>query len=273
MKTMTMIDENSGRAIPRLIHQIWQGDELPPAWRETIDSLKQQNPNWVHRLYDEADVEALIQTHYGTDMLKSYRLLDPRYYAARSDFFRYLVVHALGGVYLDVKSGATRPLDDIIADEDQFLLSLWSPNSHPAEAGFGRHRDLKHIASGEYQQWHVIAAPEHPFLAAVINRVVHNIANVRWWQRNDGRMGVLRTTGPVAYTLAIDPIRERHPHRLITDNEEAGLRYNASTTPSSGRKGHYTVLKAPVVMRPWYRERIHEGVRLARETAKTIIPR
>ena len=62
---------------------------------------------------------------------------------------------------------------------------------------------------GEYQQWHIIAAPQHAFLRATISAVMWNIDNYSIEHHGVGKPGVLRTTGPIAYTKAITPLVDR----------------------------------------------------------------
>lgn len=65
----------------------------------------------------------------------------------------------------------------------------------------------------------MIAAPGHPFLRAVIERVVSNVDNYSPWRFGVGSIGVLRVTGPVAYTLAIAPLQDRHPCKTVASEE------------------------------------------------------
>ena len=86
-------------------------------------------------------------------------------------------------------------------------------------------RSVAHVAGGEFQQWHVIARPRHPFLAAVIDNVLANIETYRPWRHGTGKVGVLNVTGPVAYTRTLAPILSAYPHRRIADESEVGLVY------------------------------------------------
>jgi hypothetical protein len=91
---------------------------------------------------------------------------------------------------------------------------------------WGLHRELEHIPGGEFQQWHIIAAPGHPFLKAVIETVLRNIDRYQPWFDGTGREGIFRLTGPIAYTLAIAPLLDRHDHRLVANEREIGLEYS-----------------------------------------------
>jgi inositol phosphorylceramide mannosyltransferase catalytic subunit len=171
-------------------------------------------------------------------VLEAYGRISACYGAARADFFRYLLLYQAGGVYLDMKSTAHTPLDEILRPDDQFLLAQWN-------TGVGIHPELDGFMEGsEYQQWHVIAAAGHPFLAAVIERVLRNIRDYDSELDGVGALGVLRVTGPIAYSRAIHPIRADHSHRQI-DPDAAGLVYMGTTRPE--RAAHYSVFRTPVV--------------------------
>lgn len=232
--------------VPRLIHQIYLSGPLPEPLAANVAAIKAANPGWHHRLYDAEDALGFIAHYYDKATVRAYLSLDPSYGAARADFLRHLIISRLGGVYLDIKSYAKQPLDAIVRPDDAYLLSQWTDNQpgDPHE-GFGLHRDLRHVPGGEYQMFHVIAAPGHPFSAAMIERIKRNIRCYRPWS-SVGRNGVLRTTGPIAYTLAIEAIRRSHPHRII-DYREAGLVPSIKYDHFAVFTRHYASLSTPVV--------------------------
>ena len=204
-------------AIPRIIHQtVASKESLHPAYADNIAALRGRNPGWQHRLYDDSEIEEFIAANYDAAVLASYRRLNPAYGAARADFFRYLKLYREGGVYLDIKSTCTRPFDEILRPDDAYLLSHWR------DPRWGRYPELGPL--GEYQQWHIVAEPGHPFLAAVIKRVQDNIASYTPARHGAGRVPLFRLTGPIAYTQAIDSCRALHPHRLV-DAEGLGFVY------------------------------------------------
>ena len=247
-----MTDMAFETSIPRLVHQICLGGTLPETVRRNVDELKSRNPGWEHRLYDDAAAERCIAEHYGAAMLRRWRRIAPEYAAARADLFRYLVLYRAGGVYIDLKSRFTRPIDEVIRGDEGFILSRWRNGAGQPHEGWGLHADLAGLPGGEIQQWHVIAAPGHPFLRAVIERVVRNIDRYSVRGAGVGWIGVLRITGPIAYTLAITPLLDRYACRVIADESVLGLEY--SVLDSSSHQGlftrHYTQNTSPVVRRP-----------------------
>ena len=241
--------------IPKIIHQTYARANVPEAIRHNILRLQQMNPGWRYVFYDDARIERFIQSHYEPEIGALYARINPRYGAARADFFRYLLLYKLGGVYLDIKSSATRPLDQIIHDSDHYVLALWPNAADEPFSTWGMHRELPGFLRGEYQNWHIIAEPGHPFLHQAIAHVMANIRNYDPAQHGVGKMGVMCTTGPIAYTRAIGPILHAFPHRLAGHHLDLGLQYNFAEAEGALSHGqffpaHYSKLDEPVVLGP-----------------------
>jgi inositol phosphorylceramide mannosyltransferase catalytic subunit len=240
-----------GSAIPRIIHQTHSSqDALPCAILESICALRESNPDWEYRFYDDNAVVRFIREAYGANVLTYFNRIDPRYGAARADLFRYLLLYRVGGVYLDIKSTARRPLDETIAPTDRLILTQW-PQDDRFE-GAGRHdwEFAGKIESGEFQQWHVMSPPGHPYIYAVIQAVMRNIDCYIPRMHGSGRNAVLRLTGPIAYTLAILPLLPLNRHLLVTDHEALGLDYSVYPGNADHKRlfhTHYTELTAPIV--------------------------
>lgn len=224
------------KMIPKSIHQIWLGDELPALVPSIITEMKDANPDHSYRLWENADIEQFLLANYGRDVTAAYDRLDPAYGAARADLLRYLIIYKLGGVYLDVKSRFTKPISHVIAGDEGYILSQWE------DPTMYRHARLAHIPGGEYVICHIIAEAGHMFLKAVIERVLHNIRVFKPWH-NVGRAGVLILTGPIPYTLAIHPLRPFARYRLLRRNELC-LEYSAAGYAVTS---HYSENHSPVV--------------------------
>jgi hypothetical protein len=248
-RTLRLPEVETGSLIPPIIHQTYPTLTLPEALRRNVEELQALNGGWEHRLYDDQAIERFIRDHYGLGMLRLFQAIDPSYGAARADLFRYLVVYRLGGVYLDIKSRFLTPIDQAIDRADRFVVAQWSNGPGERYEQFGLHDDVAHVEGGEYQQWHVIAAPGSPFLRAVLERVCGNILAYRPWRNDVGGIGVLRLTGPIAYTFAIDPLLDLYPHRRVRREAELGLEY--SILPDRKHHGlfgkHYSQSRVPVV--------------------------
>lgn len=239
----------AGDRIPKIVHQTFPTTELPAVLAAGLEQAKLDNPAWTFNLYTDADIDSFILREYGDDVAAAYRRIRPEYGAARADLFRYLAVYKLGGAYLDIKSRFTRPIDTVLDGNEGFILSQWRNGPGEDHEGMGLQADLVDMPGGEYQQWHVIAAPGHPFLRAVIVAVLDGLDGYTPWKTSVGRIGVLRLTGPIAFTRAIHPIRNQHPHRFVGYNDVVALQYSAYARSDLFRSAHYSELTASIVRR------------------------
>lgn len=240
--------------LAKLLHQTFPTKALPAELQASVESLKALNPGWRHELYDDADIARFIRDAYGGAVFERFELIDPVYGAARADLFRYLLLYKQGGVYLDIKSAATRPLDSVLRPDDRFILAQWPSGPEAKFKGAGWHEETRHVHDGEFQQWFVVAAAGHPFLKAVIENVLRNLSVYNPALHGVGKPGVLRVSGPIAYTLAIEPLLDRHPHRRVDAERDLGFEYSIYPTVDRGEhphlrlfKTHYSQSKASIV--------------------------
>lgn len=188
--------------IPHIIHQTDNALHPETGYLENITSLKTMNKDWEYRYYSEKDRIDFIHTHYGWDVLSVYLRLNRLYGAAQADFFRYLCLYQHGGVYLDMKSGSSRPLSSIIRDDDQFIISQWDW-SLPQYFEWGKKAELSHIEGGEFPIWCLICAPGHPLMAKVINQLIANIFLYTPNLHSTGSVATLKVTGPILFTRVV----------------------------------------------------------------------
>jgi mannosyltransferase OCH1-like enzyme len=219
-------------SIPKIIHQTFSSYEgMPSILKENCERIKQLNKDHEYHFYDNAARNGFIQSHYGAYMLERYNRIHESFGAARADFFRYLCVYACGGIYLDIKADVRKPLSKVIKADDAYLLSQWNQSPGSPYAGWGTHRQVQHVPGGEFQQWHVIAAPGHPFLAAVIEAVVNKIDHYNPFLFRNPWDAVMRTTGPIPYTETIHKILNLHAHRFVDTEQDLGIFYSIFTKP------------------------------------------
>jgi mannosyltransferase OCH1-like enzyme len=239
-----------GNTIPKIIHQTYFSAKLPEAIQANVDSLRALNPDWEYRFYDDADIDAYVKKNY-PNLFSTFKKLNPAYGAAMADFFRYLVMYKEGGVYLDIKSSMSKPLNEIVKPDDQYVLSYWKNDVGDEMENIGKYVDIPDPL-GEFQQWYIITVAGHPFLKSVIETVSHNVENYNPFLNHGGHLGTFRVTGPIAYTLAILPLLNQYPHRFERSNHDIGLIYNIfAKVPTHNHhflyKTHYSKLKQPLV--------------------------
>ena len=249
-----MVDLNSfcmGTRVPKVIHQTYhEVNDLPLEIQNNIIKIQQLNPLWEYRLYSDTDMESVILKNYGPDMLRCFNQIDPDYGPARADLFRYLLMYAEGGVYLDIKSSMNVSLDNLLSEDDLFVLSKWNDD----KGVLGRHTELLDVGGYEYQQWFIITVPGHLFLKAVIERVTSNIQNYNIFKSGVGKTGVLNVTGPVAYTLGIESVKGLAGYREVCIRSDFDFIYSIYERNNQEKdhkmlfKKHYSLLKKPIII-------------------------
>lgn len=235
--------------IAKAIHQTMSRRDVGPILAAQRERLIALNPDCSYHFHDDDAAVAFIGERYGAEVLGLYHSIDPSYGPARADLFRYLLIYAEGGIYLDIKSYCDQPFFSVIAEQDAFILAQWDNGPTGSHPGFGLHPELAGVPGGEFQQWHVIAARGHPFLRHVIAKVLARIGAYRVWRSGVGRIGVLRTTGPIPYTLAIQAVIDRHPHRRLANPADIGLQYSVANGYDHHKTVgvHYSQRTTPVV--------------------------
>jgi hypothetical protein len=236
--------------IPKILHQTYLTRALPFAILRNVERIKILNPDWEYRFYDDKDIGIFIEKNYGSSILRYYNRIHPDYGAARADLFRYLLIYKCGGVYLDIKSTLLKPLNQVLRAEDTYLLSKWHDENDATFTGWGIHTHVNGTTLEEFQQWHIVASPGHPFLKAVIENVLRNIDMYSPNLHGTGKPGVLRLTGPIAYTLAITPLLHLQQHRFANSKSELGFEYSVFNIIDSHNalfKTHYSEMTKSII--------------------------
>ena len=87
--------------IPLHIYQVWHDKEMPSSVKESIDTLKAQNPEFEHHLYDEGMCRTFLKNNFPKRVVDAFDKVVP--YALKADIWRYCILYKKGGVYLDSK--------------------------------------------------------------------------------------------------------------------------------------------------------------------------
>jgi len=102
------LDLEAGRggryAIPKIIHQIWLGGELPERFKGFQQSFRRLHPGWEYRLWGDTQAQQLEMSNR--------ELFDrsPNY-GSKSDLMRYEILFNYGGLYADVDFECLKPFD------------------------------------------------------------------------------------------------------------------------------------------------------------------
>jgi len=181
--------------IEKNLIQTFFATELHPRVVEKIDRMRELNPKHRYLFFNDEDILAFIREHYDADILRQYRRLAVG--AARADFFRYLAVYRLGGVYCDMDSTIDVPIAQMVTERDEALLTR--------ETNFG-----------SFVQWAMFYRAGHRLLAETIRLVMEKIrAGQGPLDRITGppvlSEAVRRLYGQDAYTQADDALNAASP--------------------------------------------------------------
>lgn len=98
--------------IPKIIFQTWKSKtEMSDSFRFWSTTLKVHNPDYVYRLWDDANNRAFISNNYPW-FLPTYDAFPREIY--RADAVRYFFLYEYGGVYADMDMQCLAPLDPIL---------------------------------------------------------------------------------------------------------------------------------------------------------------
>jgi len=186
--------------IPKRIIQTGKHVELPLRSRAMVSNLRLLNPDFEYLFFDNEGVQSFIGQEF-----PQYRAVFDAfpYPIQRYDFFRYLAVYRRGGFYFD--------LDVILASDLSSLLN--SGCVFPFEGlTLSRYLRKHHKLDWEIGNFAFGAAPQHPFLKAVIENCVRAQKDPDWIKPMMAGFPpllrseylVLNTTGPglITRTLA-----------------------------------------------------------------------
>ncbi|MBP9791615.1 MAG: hypothetical protein KBC27_00160 [Rickettsiales bacterium] len=92
--------------IPKIIHQIWLGGELPRFFNNYIETCKQVNPGWEYKFWTEKDLDKLS---YNKDVVYALKgRLD-----VTKDYLMHVILDQFGGVFMDVDYACFKPFEQL----------------------------------------------------------------------------------------------------------------------------------------------------------------
>lgn len=181
--------------IPSAIHHTWRDAEVPTEWRSWHGSWRHHHPGWRHTLWTDDDCRALV----GDTRPELLPLYDAYPTAIqRADAFRYVLLEAEGGLYVDLDFECRRPLGALL-DRSQVVLGL-EPAEHVDDDGV-RSRGLEQIVCNAF----MASPPSHPFWQHVVDGLL----------AADPHGPVLDTTGVFLLTRAVASYAEPSQLHLV----------------------------------------------------------
>jgi hypothetical protein len=207
---------SSTSAMPKRIIQTGKTAPDSVRVRAMVSSIRSLNPDFEYLFLDDSAVEKFINQEF-----PQYRVVFDsfRYPIQRYDFFRYLAIFKLGGFYFDLDIILALPLHSLLEFDCVFPFERLS-SSRYLRSRFGMDWEIGNYAFG--------AAPNHPFLEAVIENCVRCQRDKKWAEPmlrgipplSKKAFYILCTTGPglISRTLAENPGWARQIKILMPDD-------------------------------------------------------
>tara|TARA_B100001094_G_scaffold324240_1_gene376525 strand:+ start:3367 stop:4752 length:1386 start_codon:yes stop_codon:yes gene_type:complete len=144
--------------IPKIIHQIWKTETVPPEFYNFCASWKShhKSPEWTYKLWTDNEIDWLIKGHFPEyyDLMKSISIKIIYF-----DIARYIILWVYGGYYvdLDVECFQKIPYDN--------KTSLYLTEEHVEHA-------TRHNMNKLLTNWFIGATRKHNFIYELIHRSV-----------------------------------------------------------------------------------------------------
>jgi len=218
---------------------------LPVVIRDNIQWMSSRNQSWNVKVFDEPEAIRYLRQKSWV-LCKLFQKINPCYAAARADFLRYVILYYEGGIYLDVKCRLDIQLDELVL-EDRLMATHWPRHAGSIHNGWGLHPEISN-PKGEFINSVIISPRGNFILKHVLLSVCLNIILYNRCFYDVGKKGVLRTTGPLIYSM----ILERYSVRKIREFSFDELSFTYSIFDGLEHKKifkkHYSELNEPIVL-------------------------
>ncbi|CAF4250428.1 unnamed protein product [Rotaria sp. Silwood2] len=147
-------------SIPRNIIQT--GTKNSDGWINS-QSFRRLNPNHSYLFFNDTEAEKFVRKHMSSAVVHAYEIMPIA--VLKADFFRYIAIYILGGVYSDIDTECLRPIDTWTDNHTNVGLIVGVEAESPTwERDYARPLQLC--------QWTFAAKPYHPILKRMIQNIV-----------------------------------------------------------------------------------------------------
>ncbi len=157
------------------IIQTWNTKKFHKNIESLRASMMKKNPEFKFTIFDDQELNNSIEEYFDKDVVECYFKL--KHYTPRADFWRYLMVHKFGCVYLDMDSLILQNISSFISADKTYLTM--EPNKI------------------DFITWILIYEKNDDILSTAGEMIVDNIKNKRY--KND----VMNLSGPSLLSKAI----------------------------------------------------------------------
>ncbi|RMY53389.1 hypothetical protein D0863_13966 [Hortaea werneckii] len=211
-----------------LPHKIWQTWETPPhGLNEELMRLSKSwidlNPDHRYELLTNGSSVTYVRERFNhrEDIVDVFERTTDR--ILRADLTRYLTLLGDGGVYTDIDTDCSKPIQEWIPDQLHDKVGLVLGVEYDSQGGEIR-KDFN--LPVQLCQWTIMAAPGHHVLQTVVETVVSKLStdqvNLESIPSHNLQY-VLETTGPRMFTVAVLESLTSQLGRTVTYEEISNL--------------------------------------------------
>lgn len=104
--------------IPKIIHQIWIGGEIPESFQRASDRLCKLHPDYKYILWTDNNLPKDMINQPVLDQIKK----DGELKSVISDCYRYEILARYGGIYSDFDIIYFKPFDELIKGKKEIIV-------------------------------------------------------------------------------------------------------------------------------------------------------
>ncbi len=181
--------------IPKKIYRSWFTQNLPNKVEKEINKLKKVNPSYEHIIYTDSQIEDYVNSNFDKEIKTAFNSL--QHIVPKVDFWRYLIIFQNGGIYLDIDSSINKPIDEIIQENNDGIITSESNNNQ------------------QFVQWSLIFKKEHPLLQKTIDYVTENILKNKYPNYLTEPSELIKLTASGPFTNAVEFLFKEYMNQKI----------------------------------------------------------
>ena len=101
--------------VPKVIVQYWDQDRRPDEVVQMMNSWKEENPEYEHKVYSMRSAYEFLKREYNQHVVRAFKNCEGP--AMQADFFRLAYLYKFGGFYADADDMCVKGLDEILSFE------------------------------------------------------------------------------------------------------------------------------------------------------------
>lgn len=236
LPTLKQLILSNSRTIPR---SVWIPKCIKPSiLPDTLQRMKEINLNWTFHLQDCNEQEAFMNTYYAnTSILAAFNLINPILRSPKTDIYRFSILYAMGGMYLDYDAHVMIPLDSFILHNDSLLLSQQRGQAYSNLYNESHYLSTTGMISTDVfplfntlVQWMIVSKPRNPIILRALENLVDLIKReyikssaIIYQMKDDLLMQIFLTVGPMMFTATCREIFLSD--NITTIEEKASVRF------------------------------------------------